>query len=608
MSNSGSALIRGARSLWQARARFSSTSSGSAIPPESRMSWMLLPTKKISKSNVEGEGRATGQSTTDLLTKAGYIYQSSAGIYTLMPLAQRVIQKIEQIIDEEMRRVGGQKLAMPNLLTPDNWKKTGRWQSTGDELFSFKDRKNATMLLGPTHEEEVTAIVKDMVRSYRQYPLRLYQTTRKFRDEARPRAGLLRGREFMMKDMYTFDVGKEQAIETFHTMEAAYRRCFDRIGVAYAVAEADSGNIGGSLSKEFHFANQSGEDTLLECKGCGYTANEERALSKSPARKTISAGQNKRYVARVVEGSDDKIVKQRIVEVAHGHEPSVLKIKRVWPIKSNQRLEVAEVTPDYDGSSSGEPSSVATFEQLLLDDCAAEARNSNSTGEAVRGDWHVAKAGDGCGECSGVLEARRAIEVGHIFYLGDKYSKALDLSVLYQGQREHVQMGCFGIGVSRVLQAAAECSSVEGRGLRWPLSIAPYLASIVPVAENSGTKAAEEVYRVLDSVRVHGAHIFKDNVLVDDRDYLSAGFRLNDAQLMGIPLTIVLGSGFAESGQVEVQLRVPGMQSMQSMPENASSTSDGYEHRARVRVAELSELISQVLESHCVALGMAKVA
>ncbi|KAJ2371409.1 prolyl-tRNA synthetase, partial [Coemansia sp. RSA 2611] len=172
MSNSGGALIRGARGLWQARARLSSKSSSGGIPPEGRMSWMLLPTKKVSKSNVEGEGQL--------------------------------------IIDEEMQRVGGQKLAMPNLLTPENWKKTGRWQSTGDELFSFKDRKNATMLLGPTHEEEVTAIVKDMVRSYRQYPLRLYQTTRKFRDEARPRAGLLRGREFMMKDMYTFDVGKQQ--------------------------------------------------------------------------------------------------------------------------------------------------------------------------------------------------------------------------------------------------------------------------------------------------------------------------------------------------------------------------------------------------------------
>ncbi|KAJ2818711.1 hypothetical protein FBU31_005777 [Coemansia sp. 'formosensis'] len=411
-----------------------------------------------------------------------------------------------------------------------------------------------------------------------------------------------------MKDMYTFDVGKQQAIETFHAMEAAYRRCFDRIGVAYAVADADSGNIGGSLSKEFHFVNRSGEDTLLECKGCGYTANEERALSKGPANRTTSVDQNKRYVAQVVEGSDGKVVKQRIVEVACGHEPSVLKIKRVWPIKPNQRLEVVEVSTDRDGSSSEVPSPLATFEQPLLDDCAAEVRSGNSMGEAVRGDWHVAKAGDSCGECGGVLEARRAIEVGHIFYLGDKYSKALDLSVLHQGQRECVQMGCFGIGVSRVLQAAAECSSAEGRGLRWPLSIAPYRASIVPVAENSGTKAAEDVYSMLNSVRIHGVHIFKDNVLVDDRDYLSAGFRLHDAQLMGIPLTIVLGSGFAESGQVEVQLRVPGMQSIPECAGSTSITSDVYEHRARVGIKELGEFLSQVLESHCVALGMAKVA
>ncbi|KAJ2459526.1 hypothetical protein GGF42_001409 [Coemansia sp. RSA 2424] len=606
---SNRALIRGVRGLWQARRALHSSSGGSCVPPESRMSWMLLPTKKPAKRGVNGEGQAAGQSTTDLLTKAGYIYQSSAGIYTLMPLAQRVVSKIEQIIDEEMRRVGGQKLAMPNLLTPENWRKTGRWESTGSELFSFKDRKGATMLLGPTHEEEVTAIVKDMVRSYRQYPLRLYQTTRKFRDEARPRAGLLRGREFIMKDMYTFDVGKEQAIETFHAMEAAYRRCFDRVGVTYAVAEADSGNIGGSLSKEFHFVNQSGEDTLLKCGSCKYMANEERALSKSPANKETGIGQSKRYVARVVEGSDGKVVQQRIVEVADGHEPSALKIKRLWTIKPNQRLEVAAASADGDGG--GTLSSVAEFEPMLLDDCAADV--SDSTGDAVRGDWHVAKAGDACGECSGgVLEAQRAIEVGHIFYLGDKYSKALDLSVLRQGQREYVQMGCFGIGVSRVLQAAAECSSMEGRGLRWPLSIAPYLASVVPVAENSSIQAADEVYRALSSTRVCGAPIFKDNVIVDDRDYLSAGFRLNDAQLMGIPVTIVLGSGFAESGQVEVQLRVPGMQSIpgsaaaQAAASSTSTMSDRYEHRVRVKVAELGSFLAQALEGHCAALAMSE--
>ncbi|KAJ1999245.1 hypothetical protein H4R26_005147, partial [Coemansia thaxteri] len=310
------------------------------------MSWMLLPTKKATKSRVGDDGRAS--STTDLLTKAGYICQSSAGIYTLMPLGHRVVQKIEGIIDEEMQRVGGQKLAMPSLLTPDNWKRTGRWQSTGDELFSFKDRKNAMLLLGPTHEEEITAIVKDMVRSYRQYPLRLYQTTRKFRDEARPRAGLLRGREFIMKDMYTFDVTRQQAIKTFHAIEAAYRRCFDRVGVPYAVADADSGNIGGSMSKEFHFVNQSGEDTLLRCQRCGYTANEERALSRCASGAEPNNGAL--YLATVVEGSDPGIVvKQRMVEVPSSHEPSTLKIKQMWSTKPTQRLELAVVSDECHG-------------------------------------------------------------------------------------------------------------------------------------------------------------------------------------------------------------------------------------------------------------------
>ncbi|KAJ1953779.1 hypothetical protein EC988_002798, partial [Linderina pennispora] len=261
------------------------------------MSWMLLPTKKPTKGKQASDGTA------DLLTKAGYIYQSSSGIYTLLPMGQRVLTKISAIIDEEMQRVGGQKLSMPTLLTPDNWKKTGRWDSTGEELFTLKDRKASTLILGPTHEEEVTAIVKDMVRSYRQYPLRLYQITRKFRDEARPRAGLLRGREFVMKDMYSFDVTKEEAIGTFEALEVAYRRCFDRIGVPYMVADADSGNIGGSLSKEFHFANPSGEDTVYECKGCGYTANEERACSK------VAGSGHATYIARVLEG--DKVVMSR---------------------------------------------------------------------------------------------------------------------------------------------------------------------------------------------------------------------------------------------------------------------------------------------------------
>ncbi|KAJ1948155.1 hypothetical protein FBU59_001725 [Linderina macrospora] len=447
-------------------------------------------------------------------------------------MGQRVLAKISTIIDEEMQRVGGQKLSMPTLLTPDNWKKTGRWDSTGEELFTLEDRKKSTLILGPTHEEEVTAIVKDMVRGYRQYPLRLYQMTRKFRDEARPRAGLLRGREFVMKDMYSFDVTKNEAIGTFEALEEAYRRCFDRIGVPYIVADADSGNIGGSLSKEFHFANPSGEDTVYECKGCGYTANEERAQSKVCGSKGHTT-----YVAKVLEG--DRVVRSRLVAVPESHEPSAIKVKRVLPVAPGQRLE---------------------FEQ-----------------------------GDDA-TCDEPVMVDVAIEVGHIFYLGEKYSKAMDLTVLHEGKRGFVQMGCFGIGVTRILQAAVECCNAGGRGVRWPLAIAPFLASVVPLV--GGERATAEVYGVLQQVAG-----FKDNVLVDDREYLSPGFRLNDAQLLGIPVTVVLGKRFAETGEVEVQLRVAGRR----LPESVDGLSledrdgSGHEYRADVPLARLARFLELAL-------------
>ncbi|KAI7824601.1 hypothetical protein BX661DRAFT_185611, partial [Kickxella alabastrina] len=519
-----------------------------AVPQNSKMSWMLLPTKKP--------------------TKKRYIHQSSAGIYTLMPMAQRVIDKIEGIIDDEMQAIGGQKLAMPNLLSPENWIKTGRWESTGDELFSFKDRKQSTLILGPTHEEEVTAIVKEMVRSFRQYPLRLYQTTRKFRDEARPRAGLLRGREFIMKDMYSFDATREQAIETFYTVERAYRRCFGRIGVPYVVADADSGNIGGSLSKEFHFVNPSGEDTLLACQSCGYMANEERARSRCTGHSA--------FLATMVEGEKTRLG-QRLVVVPADHEPSALKIKQAWPTQSSQRIEFTRLLAN---SSTG--CTDAATGQLAPLLASALGSGSGSESEVVTGDWHVAQAGDSCAECvGGTLSAQRAIEVGHIFYLGDKYSRAMDLNVLHQGERSHVEMG------------AAECSSSGANGgLMWPMNIAPFLAAIVSL---TGQDHVPQVYQLLSDVTVKGQSVFKDNIAVDDRDYLSAGFRLNDAQLLGFPITVVLGRAFASSSEVEVQLRIPGMKLEATSIAGIEIKCDGHECRALFLTAALEKASSSAV-------------
>ncbi|KAJ1994423.1 hypothetical protein GGI26_001624 [Coemansia sp. RSA 1358] len=595
---------------------------------------MLLPTKKASKDESKGHVGNTKQSTTDLLTNVGYIYQSSAGIFTLLPMAQRVIDKIERIVDEEMGRVGGQKLAMPTLLTPDNWIKTGRWESTGEELFTLTDRKEMEMILGPTHEEEITAMVKDMVNSYRRYPLRLYQTTRKFRDEPRPRAGLLRGREFIMKDMYSFDVSKEKAIEAFKALEGAYRRSFSRIGVPYVVADADSGNIGGTLSKEFHFVNESGEDTLLECTDCGYVANEERARGMGTANTGDTAEQDDAvaidgYYA-MIQTNDKELVGARLVAVPSGHKPSVLKISKEWSAAHNHRKQSIVVvhlgssfkTIDEALTSAAKWHSyqlqqgqtvIIEMDAPLFDSCLQDLRIEDApdadcdnvaqqqqrtlAAKAKWGDWHVAQMGDGCAECKrGVLKSQRAIEVGHIFYLGDKYSRAMDLNVLYKGKQQCVEMGCYGIGISRILQAAAECCNADKRGLRWPLAIAPYAAVILPLV---AAERVSEIYAQLSTIKVGDSEVFQDNVAVDDREHLRPGFRLNDMELLGFPVTVVLGKRFLASEEVEVQLRIPGMQlsNMQSI-EGIQVTGDEYECRAHVGLDKLNGFLKLALENH----------
>ncbi|KAJ1890509.1 hypothetical protein LPJ81_005925, partial [Coemansia sp. IMI 209127] len=576
------------------------------IPQSSRLSWMFLPTNKASK----GDGKPSSSNTTDMLTKAGYIHQSSAGIYTLMPMAQRVVDKIERIVDEEMGRVGGQKLSMPTLLTPDNWIKTGRLESTGDELFSLTDRRGSTMILGPTHEEEITEMVKSAVTSHRRYPLRLYQTTRKFRDETRPRAGLLRGREFVMKDMYSFDVTKDRAIETFRTLEDAYRKCFDRIGVPYVVADADSGNIGGSLSKEFHFVSDSGEDTLLECTHCGYTANEERAQGTgSRTEQGVAAGSDRLvdvYCA-MVQDSAKVTLAARVVVVPRDHKPSVLKITKALPTKPKQNTAIAHIGSGLDGVDAAVEVAGKWRESLpnptvldvaapLVDSClrdmgAGKHGSVHSAGQqqkqqdgglteaAVWGDWHVAQSGDACSECRhGVLQSRRSIEVGHIFYLGDKYSRAMDLCVLYEGKRDFVQMGCYGLGISRILQAAAECCHSGKQALQWPLSIAPYAAAVLPLV---AAERVPEVYAQLSEISLGGVEVFRDNIAVDDRDHLRPGFRLNDIELLGFPVTVVLGKRFASAEEVEVQLRIPGLQlSTAELVDGIQLTGDKHDYRA----------------------------
>ncbi|KAJ1675856.1 hypothetical protein EV182_000431 [Spiromyces aspiralis] len=541
------------------------------------------------------------------------------------------------------------------------------------QLFKLKDRKGSDLILAPTHEEEITALVASEISSYRQLPLRIYQITNKFRDELRPRAGLLRGREFLMKDMYSFDYSKEQALATYNELKQAYARIFDRISVPYAIAEADSGNIGGSYSHEFHFLSPSkepvcssirveipsavvtgpdnplslsaepgGEDTLLRCVECGYTANEERARGRAPS---VTAGGQKLSCSIHIA---HEIYPQRPEEVQHsnrdgagsvvvaltpaGRAPNPTKVKKgmledLLPAKlewhevsslddlTRRLASIIARNPQWDNEPS--PYDVALLADQSLGDAllamSAQVREAllAKAGDRVRvrthnGDWLTTIAGDGCPNCwaeHGIdrpLVSSRAIEVGHIFYLGTKYSVSLGARVnapvrcneAVGSVPTEIEMGCYGIGVSRVLQAVAGhyldggsgSNSESSQGPCWPLSVAPYMACIVPIyppvrksqqqqqaasdARSKINHGALEVYRTLRSIEVPGlsagddgeteAHHYpfaRSEIAVDDRQYLSVGYRLNDCELIGFPFVVVVGKAYLSSGGKLVELK-----------------------------------------------------
>ncbi|RKP10002.1 prolyl-tRNA synthetase [Thamnocephalis sphaerospora] len=427
------------------------------------LSRLFVPTSK----DVSASARVASH---QLMLRAGLIRQSASGVYSLLPFAVRALGKLERIIDEEMETIGANKLSLPGILSADAWRKTGRWDTMGTELFRLSDRKESAFCLAPTHEEEVTQLIAAEVSSYRQLPLRLYQIGRKYRDELRPRSGLLRAREFVMKDLYTFDADEAAAMETYDTVVGAYRRIFNRIGVPYAIAEADTGQIGGKRSHEFHFCSDAGEDTLLSCTHCGYTANEELAQG-------IHAP----------------------TAAAHTATPSQ---QQKAPINDAPRLS-----------------------------------------------------------------ARRAIEVGHTFLLGDKYSRPLEAT--YQpvattstgattSAQVPIQMGCYGLGVTRALAAIAQATHDE-HGLRWPWSIAPYRVCVIPLQLSGKNTAGDEqlladAQRLQDQLETEVPGL-RGEVVLDDRRGLSPGWRLKDAELIGYPWLVVLGRAWARDGRVELQRR-----------------------------------------------------
>ena len=399
---------------------------------------MFCPTLKEAPQGVEVASHK-------LMLRAGMMRQVAAGIYNLLPVGLKVVRKVENIVREEMNNAGAQEVLMPMVQPSELWKETGRWEGNGKELLRFKDRNERDFCLGPTHEEVVTDMIRRDTRSYKELPKMIYQIQTKFRDEVRPRFGLMRGREFIMKDCYSFDADQAGLDKNYKAMSQAYHNIFKRCGLKFRSVEADSGNIGGSASEEFMVLAESGEDQIIHCPSCGYAANSEKAVNRS----------------------------------------------KTTPIQN----------------------------------------------------------GDACGNCEpGKLEIMRGIEVGHVFKLGTKYSESMKANFLdSDGKQKPFIMGCYGIGVTRTAAAAIE-QGHDDRGIIFPPAIAPFDAVIV-IAKMRDEAIAKAGYELYESMKSAGI-----DVLVDDRD-ASFGAKAADADLMGIPVRIVIGDKWTKENQAEVKAR-----------------------------------------------------
>ena len=524
-----------------------------------------------------------------LMLRAGYARMVGAGIYELLPLGTRVLHKIEGIIREEMDAAGAQELLMPTFLPGEYFKETGRWDLYGPTLLRIKDRKGGEYNLAPTHEEIVTDLVRREIKSYRQLPLNLYQIQLKYRDEPRPRAGLLRCREFIMKDAYSCDVSEEAAMQSYAQMSDAYHRIFKRLGLEYRVVEADSGAIGGKQSAEFQVLAQTGEDWIVACDACDYAANVEVAQAgraHPPATEsTDSAPLEKvktpdtRSIEEVVaffggETSAANTLKSLlylvgddvVLAVVRGdHEINELALARYLgvdevllasetAVKEATGTEIGFVGPaGFDGRIVADPDAVAVPNAIagaVQTPYHYKNVNFGRDFEAEVVSIRQATSGDPCPNCEGKLELYRGIEGGHIFVLGTHYSDKMNATFLDEGGNSHpIVMGCYGIGVTRLIAAIIEQHHDE-QGIRWPINVAPYEVVVTPIGKDAAPLAkATEIYEGLKAEGVE--------VLLDDRSE-RPGVKFKDADLLGIPLRITVGSRGLERGSVELKKRVDG--------------------------------------------------
>ncbi|MPL60670.1 Proline--tRNA ligase [bioreactor metagenome] len=522
-----------------------------------------------------------------LMLRAGMLRKAAGGVYTYLPLAWRVLRKIEAIVREEMDAKGGQELLMPIMQPAELWLESGRWNVYGDEMFRLKDRHNRDFCLGPTHEEMITTLVRSDVRSYRQLPLMLYQIQNKYRDEIRPRFGLMRGREFIMKDLYSFDRDEKGLDESYKKMYEAYSRVFTRCGLQFRAVEADAGAIGGSGTHEFMVIADSGEAAIVYCPDCNYAANVEKAelapiemeaedlkpLTEvdTPNTKTI------KEVAEFLKISATKTIKTLVYQTEKGlvfalvrgdHEANEIKIKNALDCLA---LDMADEKTILDciGGASGYFGPVGVQNIKIIAD-ASVMNMYNAVCGANKLDKHyinvnpsrdfkpdfvtdirLIQPDDSCSHCGTPLKTARGIEVGQVFKLHAKYSKALHASFLDEnGKEKPMVMGCYGIGVSRTMAAAIE-QNYDDHGIIWPVSIAPYHVVIVPInAKDSNQMAlAEKVYSELNTRGIE--------TLLDDRNE-RPGVKFKDADLIGYPLKITIGPKALNDNQVEVKVRRTG--------------------------------------------------
>ena len=525
-----------------------------------------------------------------LMYRAGLIRKSAGGMYTYLPLAWRTIRKIEQIIREEMDAAGGQEIMMPILQPSELWEESGRWGAYGAEMIRVKDRHDREFCMGPTHEEMITALVRDELRSYKQLPVLLYQIQDKFRDERRPRFGIMRSREFIMKDLYSFDKDVEGMNESYRKMSVAYTNIFTRCELDFRAVEADSGAIGGGHSEEFTVLAPEGESRIACCDACSYAASDEKAAlrpmdapdeAELPLEKVATPGTHtiallaeylkipveKTIKAVAYQTEDDTLI---LAFLRGDHEVNEIKLANAVPGARDLRMADEDAIRAVGGCPGFmSPIGIAKGTHIIVDETAMRMHNAVSGAneadfhytnvnpkrdfEAVTvADIRLVEEGDACPVCeNGHLHIGRGIEAGQIFALGTKYSEAMGATFLDEtGKAQPMQMGCYGIGVGRTMAAAIEQNHDE-HGIIWPRAIAPY--EVVVVAVNAKDDAqlayAEEVYEELRAAGI--------DVLLDDRRE-RAGVKFNDCDLIGYPVRIAIGPKTIDSGSIEVKVRRTG--------------------------------------------------